>query len=103
MFASDFKQMDFERKRRQEERQKEQNEKAPICTNIVEKDHNGHLYEEECKTKTHYVNSCGGYVCINCDTHYSTSGGRMRFCWWGWNKQNYSYSDAGEYWSEEDY
>lgn len=83
-------------------REKERDDKAPICDNSILYDEHGNVLDkEECKTKTYYDKKCSGFVCPECNTHYSTLGGRMRFCWCGWNKQNFDPMDAGERWDSD--
>ncbi len=80
-----------------EKREQVRNKNAPICSNSIHILENGKV-EKECETKTQYENTCGGYVCPNCNTHYSTLGSRMNYCWCGWNKQNFDPMYAGETW-----
>lgn len=85
------------------ERERQRDEKSPICSNTLQFDEDGNILknEKECGTKTLYENKCGGYVCPECNTHYSTMGGRMNYCWCGWNKQNFDPSYAGERWDSD--
>jgi len=91
--------MNNERVKREEER----NKKAPKCNETWFNDDGE---EEKCvNVQTHYTNGCGAYVCEGCQTHFSVDyevPSKMRFCWCGWNKQNFSELDCGETWESED-
>lgn len=85
------------------EREKQRNEKSPICKLPVEFGNKGKVFRT-CDTKTYYDKKCSAYVCPECETHYSNSDpySKLNFCYCGWNKQNFDPLYAGETWDSED-
>ncbi len=78
------------------ERQRQRDLHSPICSKEIETD-NGE--KETCGIKTTYVIKCSSYVCPSCQTHYHLVNGlacEIRFCWCGWQEENFSPLDAGE-------